>query len=126
MYSENRMNEFMNELVMSQEVGQKHSFKKYAMEAFTSPSVKARLVEIIYNDIKNVRNINYLEIDDSKGDFTKFKYYELFSRNLENLNTLLRDQKVQELADLNRLHEILIESRSDFEYGYRHCSRSTR
>lgn len=119
MQFDRRFNEFVNELVLSQDSGKKYAFKKYAMEAFNTPTVKARLVEIIYKDINSMRNINYNDIDNSKGDFTKFKYYELFYRNLTSLNELLSDANVEELKDLNKLHEILIEARSDFEHGYK-------
>lgn len=119
MYYDDSYNTFMNNLVSLQDKGEKYKFKMYAMEAFNTPSVKAKIVELLYKDIKSTRNYNYNEIDESKGNFAKFRYYELFLNNLNRLNNLLEDQKVQELDDLNRLHEILIESRTDFEYGYR-------
>lgn len=119
MYYDKSYNNFMNDIISLQDKGEKYKFKMYAMEAFNTPSVKARIVELLYRDIKSTRNFNYNEIDNSKGDFTKFKYYELFLNNLNRLNKLMEDKKVPELDDLNRLHEMLIETRSDFEYGYR-------
>lgn len=132
MYRENAAFEaFVDSITLEQESG-KYAYRKFVMEAIVPPRssaipsrhVKARLIEILYKDMSTLRSkVNYKEIDDSEGDFTKFKYYDVFVSSLDNLNNLLAEElrtgKADVLKELNQVHDIIISMRSDFEYGYR-------
>jgi len=125
-YAQEAYNSFVNDLTYLQNAGTKWEYKKFAMEALSERATKARLIEILYNDMTELSKSNsYKEIDDSRGDFTKFKHYELFSSSLSTLNKLYKGDISSktlvgnDLDDLNKLHTIIINMRPDFEYGYK-------
>ena len=121
---------FTTSLIMAQESG-KNSYSKIVKEAFSlrdenkgsiAPFRKSRdrIIEITYNDILSVYKGSYPEIDKTKGDFTKYRYYNQFVATVDTLRKFYDYKYPENLAVLIALHEMIINERPLFEHGYRY------
>ncbi len=94
-------------------------YMKIASEASLSSSGKSKMISQLYTDIISKANMNFGKIPNSKGNLTAYVDYDVLAKSLDNLNSLFRDQKVEELELANKLHDILISLRGDFEFGFK-------
>lgn len=112
--------QFVNSLINDQEVGSKNEYKAIALEsALHTPAINSKMVEVLYKDVMSKRNVNFAIIDQTQGDFTKFKHFEMMTSTIQTIERLLADKKVEEVKLLVDIYNMLIECRSDFEFGYK-------
>lgn len=81
---------------------------------------RGTLIQKLYVDIISKSNIDFGKIPDSKGDLTKYEYYKEIESSIIALNTLAGNSpKSDELIMLNKLYDMIISLRSDYEFGYK-------
>jgi len=81
---------------------------------------RGTLIQKLYVNIISKSNIDFGKIPDSKGDLTKYEYYKEIESSISALNLLSEGrQKSDELELLNRLYDMIITLRSDYEFGYK-------
>ena len=96
-----------------------------ANEASTVPSMtnsgagRSKLVEALYKDIMNKKNVDYGKIPLSAGNITKVPYYKTMCESMDSLNQLMPDKGNVEMKRMNDLHNALIAERASFEFGFR-------
>lgn len=84
-----------------------------------STESNAVLLQKLYTDIISKSNIDYGQIPDSQGALVKYKDYKLMSESMDKINTLFKGSNCEEVAMMNKLHDIIITCRKDYELGYK-------
>lgn len=80
----------------------------------------AILLQKLYNDIISKSNIDFGAIPDSQGCITRYKEYPLITKAMDYINQLFEGISVEEVEMMNKLHDMIIACRKDYEYGYAH------
>lgn len=112
--------EVVQNLILQQDTKDRFAYKKIAIESITgSGSNKGKLVELLYRDILSKQDLNFGNIPDSKGNITKFKYYENIEKCIDALTKLLDQNKVEELKLTVDLRNMIVAERETFEYGFK-------
>lgn len=110
------------DLRKDQEPKDRLHYREIIMEAIdnsSNPNGKATMIQTLYKDILSKSSIDFGKIPDSNGDITKYTYYDQLYKSLEILNKLLSDRTIEELELTNKLHDMIIACRADFEFGYK-------
>ena len=79
----------------------------------------ATLLQKLYTDIISKSNIDYGQIPDSQGALIKYSGYKLMSESMDKINTLFKGSNYEEITMMNKLHDIIISCRKDYELGYK-------
>ena len=87
----------------------------------SDPAGRAALVSKLYEFCIRPNNIDYGKIPDSRGNILKLQGYNTTSKAIELLNELMvMDNTQGEIKTLNDFHDMLLNCRSDFEYGFKY------
>jgi len=114
--------EELNTMMLAQPSRERMHYVDSVVESVLSPAGKSKLIQQLYVDIIQKSNIDFGKIPQSKGNLTSYEYYDPMVKSIGALNSLFNDgsnKKVEEMDLTNRLHDLLIECRDDFEYGYK-------
>ena len=99
---------------------------KAVLEA-SDPAGRAALVANLYEFCVRPNDIDYGKIPDSRGNILKLHGYSTTSKAIELLNELMKmDGTMSEIKILNDFHDMLLNCRSDFEYGFKYDIRLIR
>lgn len=79
----------------------------------------ATLIQKLYVDIISRSNIDYGTIPDSHGNLIKYKGYKLMAESMDNINKLYEGISSDEVTMMNKLHDMIISCRADYEFGYK-------
>ncbi len=112
------LNHFID-LRIDQPVKDKLKYMDVVKEASLSSAGKSKLIQQLYTDIIHKSNIDFGKIPDSRGNVTAYDGYEVIIKSLDSLKQLFGDRKVEEFELAQKLHNILIANRSDFEFGFK-------
>jgi len=78
----------------------------------------AQLLQKLYTDIMSKSNIDFGAIPDSKGNLTAYKEYGIITTGMDYLNKLFEGKECEEVQLMNKLHDMIISCRKDYEFGY--------
>ena len=84
-----------------------------------SAETNAVLLQKLYTDIISRSNIDFGTIPDSQGALIKYKEYKLMSQSMSHLNELYEGTSSEELTMMNKIHDMIITCRKDYELGYK-------
>ena len=84
-----------------------------------STETNAALIQKLYVDIISRTNIDFGTIPDSHGALTKYKGYKLMAESMDNINKLYEGVISEEVTMMNKLHDMIIACRADYEFGYK-------
>lgn len=90
-----------------------------AIEGIVNPQTRVKMVQRLYEDLLAHSDIDFGCIPDTKGDFTKYRHYKIITNTIESFSKLSCKNNVQEIEMCEKLFNMLIACRSDFEYGYK-------
>lgn len=122
------MNEFYsNEIILeafqemqADQIGRdKIGYVDAAMEAIANPSAQAAIMNKLYKETQKIDEIDFGKIPDSKGDITKYVYYDQLYDCIELINELMKGNQTENIAAMNKLHQILLNARADFVFGFK-------
>jgi hypothetical protein len=121
----NNLTRYMNEPVMesfydmrnAQEPKDRLHYFDVVMEG--SVESNAILLQKLYTDIISRSNIDFGSIPDSQGALIKYKEYKLMAQSMEQLNLLYEGTPSEDLTIMNKLHDMIIACRKDYELGYK-------
>ena len=122
------MNEFYsNEIILeafqemqADQIGRdKIGYVDAAMEAIANPSAQATIMNKLYKETQKIDEIDFGKIPDSKGDITKYAYYDQLYDSIELINELMKGNQTENIAAMNKLHQILLNARADFVFGFK-------
>lgn len=122
------MNEFYsNEIILeafqemqADQIGRdKIGYVDAAMEAIANPSAQATIMNKLYKETQKIDEIDFGKIPDSKGDITKYAYYDQLYDCIELINELMKGNQTENIATMNKLHQILLNARADFVFGFK-------
>lgn len=122
------MNEFYsNEIILeafqemqADQIGRdKIGYVDAAMEAIANPSAQATIMNKLYKETQKIDEIDFGKIPDSKGDITKYVYYDQLYDCIELINELMKGNQTENIAAMNKLHQILLNARADFVFGFK-------
>lgn len=122
-YDEIRCNEIvmesLHDMMQSQDGRDRIKYIEIATEAIANPTKQANLLNKLFKEIQKVEEIDFGKIPDSKGDITKYVYYNQMYQCIEVLNDLIEDHPTPNITNMNKLHHILLQAKPDFTFGYR-------
>lgn len=84
-----------------------------------SAESNAILLQKLYTDILSKSNVDFGQIPDSQGALTKYKGYKMMEKSLSALNELFEGISCDEMKLTNKLHDMIIQCRKDYEMGYK-------
>ena len=122
------MNEFYsNEIILeafqemqADQIGRdKIGYVDAAMEAIANPSAQATIMNKLYKETQKIDEIDFGKIPDSKGDITKYVYYDQLYDSIELINELMKGNQTENVVAMNKLHQILLNARADFVFGFK-------
>lgn len=88
-------------------------------EAMEAPGTRGQLIQRLYNDCLKKATFDYGKIGNSKGNVTKYEHYDKLMATRDCLVELTSGTVVDTLQSFDKLHNILVESRADFEMGFK-------
>lgn len=97
----------------------KFGYVDIAMEAVSNTQVQPEILNKLYKDIQKIEEIDFGKIPDSKGDLTRYVYYEQMSDCINILNDLLKSNPTDNLNAMNKLHQILLHAVDDYRFGFK-------
>lgn len=112
--------EAFQELRLDQDVSDRAKYLDLAMEAAASPN--GQLLNKLYRDILEHSDIDFGKVPDSKGDITRYYYYNQMADTINVLNKLTAGTPLEDSANMklmNRFHNMILNLRGDFEFGFR-------
>ena len=122
------MNEFYsNEIILeafqemqADQIGRdKIGYVDAAMEAIANPSAQATIMNKLYKETQKIDEVDFGKIPDSKGDITKYVYYDQLYDCIELINELMKGNQTENITAMNKLHQILLNARADFIFGFK-------
>ena len=122
------MNEFYsNEIILeafqemqADQIGRdKIGYVDAAMEAIANPSAQATIMNKLFKETQKIDEIDFGKIPDSKGDITKYVYYDQLYDSIELINELMKGNQTENITAMNKLHQILLNARADFVFGFK-------
>ena len=122
------MNEFYsNEIILeafqemqADQIGRdKIGYVDAAMEAIANPSAQGTIMNKLYKETQKIDEIDFGKIPDSKGDITKYAYYDQLYDCIELINELMKGNQTENIVAMNKLHQILLNARADFVFGFK-------
>ena len=115
------LNEYALEAFFDMREDQKPCDRMRYMDAVLEGSVEtnASLIQKLYTDILSRSNIDFGRIPESQGALTKYKDYKLMVEAIDDINRLYEGKPSQDVTDMNKLHDIIISCRKDYEFGYK-------
>lgn len=84
-----------------------------------SVETNAVLLQKLYNDIISRSNVDYGQIPDSHGVLTRYKEYDLMVQSMDKINKLFEGAPTSEVTLMNKLHDMIITCKKDYEFGYK-------
>lgn len=112
--------EAFQELRVDQDISDRAKYLDLALEAATSSN--GQLLNKLYRDILEHSDIDFGKVPDSKGDITRYYYYSQMADTINVLNKLTNGTPLEDSANLklmNRFHNMILNLRGDFEFGFR-------
>lgn len=97
-------------------------FYKYfgaATESISNPETRVKMVSKLYDDLMKRGYIDFDKIPLSKGDLTKYKHFDNLTKTIQTLDKLFKGNKTEEYKMTEKLYNMIISCRSDFEYGFK-------
>lgn len=111
--------EAFTELRNSQE---SKDFLKYfdvATESISNPETRVKLVNKLYEDLMKHGYVEFGTIPKSQGDLTKYEHYKVMVDTIKRLGDLTAGMHNKEMEMTEKLFNMIIKCRSDFEYGFK-------
>lgn len=108
------------ELRSSQPPRERLHYIETAMESIKNPETRVKLVQKLYADLLKHGDIDFGPIPESKGDLTRYKHYKLMVETISSIEKILGQTKSESYMMTEGLFNMLIECRSDFEYGFKY------
>lgn len=118
-YSNEIILEAFQEMQADQIGRDKIGYVDAAMEAIANPSAQATIMNKLYKETQKIDEIDFGKIPDSKGDITKYAYYDQLYDSIELINELMKGNQTENVVAMNKLHQILLNARADFVFGFK-------
>lgn len=118
-----RSNEILMESLfdmrMDQTPANTRHYTEIALEAISSPSGSSVMMDKLFKETEKLESVDFGRIPDSRGDITKYQYYGQLSNCIQLINDTVKDGQTPNIKTMNKLHNILLDGRADFEFGFK-------
>ena len=111
--------ENLSEMMLAQEGRKKLHYTDYALEALVNPEGQAVFLDKLYKETQKLEGIDFGRIPDTRGDITKYQYYDQLNDEIELINKLAEGNQTPSIISMNKLHQILLDARGDFAFGFK-------
>ena len=113
--------EMLNDMRLDQPMSERSSYFDVVFESLTTQAANSKMVANLFKEIQSFSNIDFGKIPDSKGDLTKYKYYNIMHTCIERVNSIAKSTNTEPevILTLNKLHNLLLDLRDDFVFGYK-------
>lgn len=107
------------ELRNDQESKDQFKYLSVATEGINNPESRVKMVSKLYEDLMKHGNVDFGPIPACKGDLTKYKYHKDIVEQIKRLEALIGNDYCKEFELTQKLYNMIISSRADFEYGFK-------
>ena len=90
-----------------------------ATEGINNPETRVKMVSKLYEDLMKHGNVDFGPIPACRGDLTKYKYHKDIVENIKRLEDLFGNGHCEEFELTQKLYNMIVGSRADFEYGFK-------
>lgn len=90
-----------------------------ATEGINNPETRVKMVSKLYEDLMKHGNVDFGPIPVCKGDLTKYKYHKDIIEQIKRLEALVGNMHCEEFELTQKLYNMIVSSRADFEYGFK-------
>ena len=111
--------EAVTEMMMSQVGSDRIGYMALATEALGDLTTQASMVQKLYKETQKLDGVDFGKIPDSKGDLSKYAYYDQLYDTIQLLNSISEGHQTVNLVAMNKLHQILLDARQDFVFGFK-------
>lgn len=114
--------ELLTNLMMAQEPSGRFKYMEAATEALNDP--RGSLIQKLYLDIVRKSDMDYSDINASKGILTRYKYYDKMTGAIDSIKEVAATLTVNidntpAYQTYVRMHDIIIAEGKNFEMGYK-------
>lgn len=107
------------EIRNDQEARDQFKYLSVATEGINNPESRVKMVSKLYEDLMKHGNVDFGPIPVCKGDLTKYKYHKDIVEQIKRLEALIGNDYCKEFDLTQKLYNMIIGSRADFEYGFK-------
>lgn len=107
------------EIRNDQEAKDQFKYLSVATEGINNPESRVKMVSKLYEDLMKHGNVDFGPIPVCKGDLTKYKYHKDIVEQIKRLEALIGNDYCKEFELTQKLYNMIIGSRADFEYGFK-------
>lgn len=111
--------EQVEDMKFDQQGKDRFHYDDVVLEAILSPEGQAVLLNKLYQETQKIDGVDFGNIPDTRGDITKFRYYGQLNDCIELINEIVADDTTPNIQTMNRLQQILLDARPDFEFGFK-------
>ncbi len=112
--------ESLREIALDMPTSERIHYVDIACESIANPETQANIAAKLYAQISSASaEVDFGRIGDSKGDLTKYYYYDQMSHCIEILNEMEGADSIEVINYMNRLHNAILSHREDFVFGYK-------
>jgi len=94
-------------------------YNDIVLEAITTSEGQAIMLDKLFKETQKIDGVDFGNIPDTRGDITKFRYYGQLNDCIELINEIVADDSTPNIQTMNRLQQILLDARPDFEFGFK-------
>ena len=109
----------IEDMKFDQQGKNRNNYDQIVLEAIVSPEGQSILLDKLYKETQKIDGVDFGNIPDTRGDITKFRYYGQLNDCIELINEIVADDSTPNIQTMNRLQQILLDARSDFEFGFK-------
>ncbi len=109
----------IEDMKFDQQGKNRNNYDQIVLEAIVSPEGQSILLDKLYKETQKIDGVDFGNIPDTRGDITKFRYYGQLNDCIELINEIVADDSTPNIQTMNRLQQILLDARPDFEFGFK-------
>lgn len=113
------LQEQLHAMALDQPVGDRAGYVSAALEALDENGSEAALLYQLFKELDKANDVEFGKVPDSKGDITRYAYYDHMVKCIETLSNFSGADAIPNVTRMNKLHNILLNYRADFEFGYK-------
>lgn len=111
--------EQLHAIAMDQPVSERAHYVETVLEALDKNGSESALLYQLFKELDKVNDVEFGKVPDSKGDITRYAYYDHLSKCIEVLSGFEGADNIPNITRMNKLHNILLNYRADFEFGFK-------
>ena len=112
--------ESLHDIAMDLPASERSKYSQIVTEAMvTNPDVQLKIITKLAKQVDGLQQIDLEQCNKSMGDITKYQYYDVLVQAMELINESEFTGDIPNVDRMNKIHNILLDCRDDFVWGYK-------